>query len=184
VIETSYGPVDPAFCHPVLREEIALLGGADPFASQRGLVGRIKTRLVDMPDDALDHRPGPGEWSTREVIGHLIHSEMIYGYRYRAIAAEPECTLPGIDQNRWVDALPESRWPIERMLGHLESLKELNVAMLEALPVDARLRWGNHSERGPESLAALIGAIAGHDLLHEAQIDANLESWRRSAASR
>ena len=181
MIQTQYGPVDPAYCHPVLREEIALLGDRDPFATQLGLVGRLRERLAGLSDEALDHRPRPGEWSTRQVIGHLIHSEIVYGYRYRAIASEPESTLPGIDQERWVDALPEVGWPIEQQLDHLEALKAVNVTMLQALPPAARTRWGNHSERGPESLAALIGAIAGHDMLHEAQIDANLESFRQQA---
>ncbi len=177
MIQTSYGPVDPRFCHPFLRSEIALLGDADPFESQRGLAARLRRRLAGLPDAALDFRPAAGEWSTREVLGHLVQTEIAYGYRYRAVAAEPEGGLAGYDQEKWVSALPEARWSLDDLLGHIHALKSLNVAVLEQIPVEARTRWGNHAERGPESLAALIGAIAGHDLLHEAQIDANLAAW-------
>lgn len=177
MIQTSYGPVDPQFCHPFLRSEIALLGDRDPFESQRALTDRLRTKLEDLPEAALDFRPAAGEWSVREVLAHLVQTEIAYGYRYRAIAAEPEGGLAGYDQEKWVAALPEARWSLEALLGHLQALKSLNVTVLEEIPVEARTRWGNHAERGPESLGALIGAIAGHDLLHEAQIDANLAAW-------
>jgi hypothetical protein len=85
--------------------------------------------------------------------------------------------LAGYDQEKWVAALPEARWSIEELLGHLQALKALNVSVLEQLPAASHTLWGNHAERGPESLGALIGAIAGHDLMHEAQIDAALSAW-------
>jgi hypothetical protein len=179
MIHTSYGPVNPEHCHPYLRDEIALLGDRDPFESQRNLVRRLEARFAGLPEDALDYRPAPGEWSAREIVAHLVQTEIVYGYRYRAILAEPETGLAGYDQETWVSALPESRWPMPLLLQHLDSLKSLNVALLEQVPVEDRLRWALHSERGPESLGAILGAIAGHDLMHEAQIDANLEAWRR-----
>lgn len=178
MIDTAYGPVDPAHCHPILRAEIELLGGADPFASQRGLPGRLRAQLAGLPEAAADFRPGPDEWSAREVLAHLVHSEIVYGYRYRAILAEPEGAIAGYDQEAWTAALPEGAWPVDVLLGHLEALKAVNVALLEATTADERARWGLHAERGPESLAALIGGLAGHDLVHEAQIAANLAAWR------
>jgi hypothetical protein len=181
MIQTAYGPVDPAFCHPYLREEIALLGMDDPFESQRAFPDRLRERLRGLPEAALDFRPGPREWSTREVLAHLVQTEITYGYRYRAIVAEPESALAGYDQDLWVSELPESRWPADTLLTHLSALKSLNVAVLEQIPADQRSRWGLHAERGPESLLALIGAIAGHDRMHEAQIEANLSAWGRSA---
>lgn len=181
MIETAYGPVDPAHCHPILRAEIELLGGADPFASQRGLAGRLRATLAGLPDAAIDFRPGPDEWSAREVLAHLVHSEIVYGYRYRAILGEPGGPIAGYDQEAWTTALPERAWGIDDLLGYLEALKAVNVRLLEATTAEERARWGVHAERGRESLAALIGAIAGHDLLHEAQIAANLAAWRAGA---
>lgn len=177
-IQTPYGPVDPAHCHPVLRDEIALLAGRDPFAMQRGLADRLAAALSGLPDAAIDFRPAPGEWSAREVLAHLVHSEIVYGYRYRAIVAEPEGPIAGYDQERWTPLTPERTWPVGVLLDHLRALKSVNVAFLAQTTPAERARWGVHSERGHESLAALIGAIAGHDLLHEAQIDANLAAWR------
>ena len=181
MIDTLYGSVDPEFCHPIMQEQIALLGQADPFLSQRELVMRLREQIGDLPDSVLDYRPAPGEWTCREVVAHLVQTEIVYGYRYRAILAEPEGHLAGYDQEKWVDRLPEARWPLEELLDHLAALKRLNVAVLEQIPDDRRHLWGVHGERGRESLGCLIGAIAGHDVLHERQIAANLEAWRAEA---
>ncbi|MFN8424039.1 MAG: DinB family protein [Anaerolineae bacterium] len=138
MIETPYGPVHLDHCHPYLRDEIALLGDADPFASQRALPDRLTAALDGLPDAALDFRPAPTEWSAREVVAHLVQSEIVYGYRYRAILAEPETAIAGYDQERWTTALPESRWPLGVLLGHLRALKNLNVSVLEQTSRDER----------------------------------------------
>lgn len=183
MIATSYGPVDPAHCHPYIRDEIALLDGADPFASQRGLCDRLTATLAGLPEEAIDFKPAPAEWSVRDVLAHLVHSELVYGYRYRSIVAEPEAPIAGYDQDRWTPLTPERTWPVATLLDHLAALKAVNVAFLEQTTPEERARWGLHSERGKESLAALIGGIAGHDLLHERQIDANLAAWRDATAA-
>jgi uncharacterized damage-inducible protein DinB len=183
MIETSYGPVDPAHCHPYIRAEIDLLAGADPFATQRALPDRLSAALAGLPDEAIDFRPGPAEWSAREVLAHLVHSEIVYGYRYRSIVAEPEAPIAGYDQERWTPRTPERRWDVATLLEHLRALKAVNVAFLEQTTPDERARWGLHSERGKESLAALIGGIAGHDVMHERQIDANIAAWRITPTS-
>jgi len=182
VIETSYGPVDPAHCHPILRDEIALVGDRDPLALQRGLPDRLAAALDGLPEAALDFRPAPGEWSTREVLAHLVHSEIVYGYRYRSIVAQPGAPIAGYDQERWTPLTPERTWPAPALLDHLRALKAVNVVFLAQTTPEERARWGVHGERGPESLAALYGAIAGHDLLHERQIDANLAAWRAATS--
>jgi hypothetical protein len=177
VLETSYGPVDLAHCAPMIREEIELLGDADPFESQRDSAGRLRALVADYDDAALRWRPAPGEWSVVEVLIHLVHTEWVYGYRYRAIVANPEGPIAGYDQEQWVNALAHDDASVVQLLDELATMKSFNVAFLAGLTAEQRARWGVHSERGPESVAALIGAMAGHDLIHERQIGDNLDQW-------
>lgn len=175
---TSYGPVDLAHCAPMIREEIELIGDADPFASQRACPARLRALIAGLEPAALAWHPALGEWSIAEVVTHLVQSELAYGYRYRAIVASPGSAIAGYDQDQWIAALPDKAQSLDVLLDQLAVLKELNVAFLERLTPDERSRWGLHSERGPESVAALIGAIAGHDLIHERQIAENVRGWR------
>lgn len=170
ILHTSYGDVDLAHCHPTLRAEIAVLGDADPFASQRQAADRIRQLIVGLDDEALHRRPGPGEWTIVETLAHLVQTEIVYAYRYRAIVATPYQAIPGYDQEAWAGTLPDARRSPNDLLAELDTLKQINVTFLESLSPAQRACWGVHAERGPESVAALIGAIAGHDLLHERQI--------------
>lgn len=178
VLLTSYGPVNLAHCAPLIREEIELIGDADPFASQRACPARVRALIAGLDTAALVWHPATGEWSIAEVITHLVQSELTYGYRYRAIVAAPGSPIAGYDQDQWIAALPDKAQSLDVLLDQLAVLKELNTAFLERLTPDERARWGLHSERGPESVAALIGAIAGHDLIHERQIAENVRGWR------
>jgi len=178
MLQTSYGEVNLAHCAPMLRDEIALLGQADPFASQRQLAARLRTILAGLEDAALHWRPALAEWSVNEVLAHLVQTEIVYGYRYRAIVANPEGPITGFDQEAWARELPEANQATEALLTAIDALKQVNVALLQGLSLEQRARWGLHSERGPESVAALIGAIAGHDLIHEAQIKENIRLWQ------
>ncbi len=170
VLQTSYGEVNLAHCHPMLREEIAALGNADPFISQRQTASRIRQAVAGLDDEALHWRPAPGDWTIAETIAHLVQTEIVYGYRYRAIVANPYNPIAGYDQEAWASELPEAQRAPGELLADLDALKRINVAFLERLTSVQRARWGVHAERGPESVAALIGAIAGHDILHERQI--------------
>lgn len=170
IMHTHYGEVNLAHCHPMLREEIAVLGDTDPFVSQRQSAGRIRQLIDGLDDEALHWRSGPGEWTIAETLAHLVQTEIVYGYRYRTIVANPYSPIPGYDQEAWASELPEAQRAPTELLADLDALKRINVTFLERLTPAQRARWGVHAERGPESVAALIGAIAGHDILHERQI--------------
>lgn len=179
IMQTHYGEVNLAHCHPMLRDEIAVLGDADPFVSQRQSASRIRRLIAGLDDEALHWRPAPGEWTIAETLAHLVQTEIVYAYRYRAIVANPYNPIPGYDQEAWASELPEAQRAPAELLTELDALKTINVTYLERLTPAQRARWGVHAERGPESVAALIGAIAGHDILHERQI---AEVVRRRAA--
>ena len=178
ILFTQWGPVRLDQCHPMLRDEIALLGDDDPFASQLGCARRLRGQLESVPADALTWRPAPGEWSVVEVLAHLVHTEIVYGYRYRAIVGNPGGRIEGYDQDAWVSRLPEGERSPDDLLAEIDALKGVNVRYLQRLSTKDREAWGEHCERGPESLQALIGAMAGHDRLHENQIGENLAAFK------
>lgn len=178
VLQTQWGPVRLDRCHPIIREEIELLGDADPFISHLGCVRRIRGQLESIPEEALDWRPAEGEWSIIEVLAHLVHTEVAYGYRYRMMVGNPGGPIEGYDQDDWVRRLPDRDRDVDNLLGELDELKRINVAFLQRLSPEGRESWGMHSERGPESVQALIGAMAGHDLIHEKQIADNFVAYK------
>ena len=48
----------------------------------------VAAALDGATDEELDARPGPGQWTAREVVHHLADSEMMSAIRLRLLVAE------------------------------------------------------------------------------------------------
>ena len=111
------------------------------------------------------YRYAPGKWTVREVLGHLIDVERVFGYRAASISRGDPAPLPSYDQDQW---LPLGRYD-ERMMPDLldewEAARRANIALLRAMPVEALDRRGTAS--GVEmSARALIHIPVGHQNYH------------------
>src|SRR5664279_2146972 len=52
------------------------------------------------PEDA-GFRYAPGKWSIREVVGHVIDAERVFGYRALCLARGETVSLPSFDENAY-----------------------------------------------------------------------------------
>ena len=57
----------------------------------------LRTAVAGMTQEQLVARPGPGKWSTLEVICHLADFEIVYADRIKRVIAKNEPTLFGGD---------------------------------------------------------------------------------------
>src|SRR5438046_2503955 len=48
----------------------------------------LREAVAGLSPTELDHRPGEGEWTAREVVHHTADSEMTSGIRLRRLLAE------------------------------------------------------------------------------------------------
>src|ERR671910_3854310 len=69
--------------------------------------------LEGITDGELDARPGPDEWTAREVVHHMADSEMTSAIRLRRLIAEDAPTIQGYDQEDYAQRLFYSERPIE-----------------------------------------------------------------------
>jgi hypothetical protein len=70
----------------------------------QALVDSALPRLRAVPERQAARDRGPGKWTFKEILGHLIDSAANNQQRFiRARGADP-LVFPGYDQNEWVDA--------------------------------------------------------------------------------
>lgn len=156
----------PAYIEALL----ALLADRDPWEVQIGLVPRVRELIAGLDHQQLHHPERPGKWSIAAVIQHLADTEIVYGFRMRMILGSDKPLIQGYDQDDWARALHYDQSPADEALDELAVMRRANLRMLKGLDKDQWERVGIHSERGEESVRRIFDLIAGHDLVHLAQI--------------
>jgi len=106
-------------------------------------------------------RYGPGKWSVREVCGHLIDGERIFGYRAFRIGRGDQTPLPGFDENEYVAASGYHERDLTSLVEEFSLVRAGNLAILRNLAGDAWPRVGTANNH-PVSVRALAYIMAGH----------------------
>lgn len=71
-------------------------------ADMRAVVTRSAVQLRQVKDEAAARNPAPGEWSYKEIIGHLIDSASNNHQRFVRAQREESHDFPGYEQDNWV----------------------------------------------------------------------------------
>jgi len=135
---------------------------------------RVADRVTHLNDELVRRRPAPGKWSVHEIVGHLADHEVILGARLRLTAGLDRPPIQGYDQDAMVARLGLENATTAELLDAFRAGRELTLGFLRRLPISGWDRIGLHTERGEESVAAMVALYAAHDLIHEAQLDRTL----------
>jgi hypothetical protein len=147
--------------HP--RDAIAVLERTP--AALRGMLGGL-------PETWLLADEGPGTFSPRDVVGHLIHGEETdWIPRMRILLVHGE-SVPFTPFDRFAFRAASVGHTTDALLDRFAQLRADNLRALRALDLDeaALARTGMHPGLGRVTLAQLFAAWVVHDLGHIKQI--------------
>ena len=139
--------------------------------------GVVTAAIAGATDEELDARPGPNEWSAREVVHHLADSEATSYIRIRKLLAEDDPVIYGYDEAEFARRLHYDR-PVAASLAVLKSVRASTTELLRSLDEDDWSRSGTHTESGSYSVETWLAIYAAHAHDHAGQI-----SRARSAAT-
>src|SRR2546427_12947902 len=109
--ESEYAPYYQDYVAHVPEDEILPVLRAQPDDLDV-LLGRVT------PDHET-YAYAEGKWSIREIIGHLIDGERVFGYRAFCIARGESQNLPGFDQDDYLRTSPYNHIELEDLLSEL-----------------------------------------------------------------
>ncbi|HEY3128919.1 MAG TPA: DinB family protein [Acidobacteriota bacterium] len=154
------------------RRILDLLGSQDPIVVQEKTARKLRKAVEDLSPSQLGWNPAAGKWSIRQIIAHLVDTEIVYGYRLRKTLCDPGVAIEPFDQDVWAQKSRYENHSVQDDLNYLEALKAANLDFYRRLsPAEWKIHW-MHAERGKESIEHTCKMIAGHDLNHMAQVEA------------
>jgi hypothetical protein len=121
--------------------------------------------LADLPAERETYRYAPGKWSIREVIGHVLDGERVFGYRAFHIARSGGGDVPSMDQDVFAAAAEADRRPLADLVAELAVVREGNLRLFRSLSAEAWERTGTASGN-LFRVRAFPFILAGHERHH------------------
>ena len=146
-------------------------------AAQRGDVYAALSRQIEelygtfdsLTDGQALFKPGPQEWSIKEVLGHLNDVERVFSYRLLRISRNDPTPLPGFEQDDFVRMAGFDDIPLKDLVGEFEFLRRANILAIAHMS-DAAIDRRGTASGVTVSARALIYMLVGHVDHHMASL--------------
>ena len=152
-LETEYAPAFQGYVAHVTEDEIV--------PAMRSQVDALDLLLDRVAPERETYAYAEGKWSIRQLVGHLIDGERVFGYRALCIARGETQNLPGFDQDQYMPNSAYASIALEDLLSEFRLVRLSNIAMLRNLDEAAWTRMGM-ANGAPVSVRALAFIMVGH----------------------
>jgi len=130
-----------------------------------GGVADTRRLLAGLDAAGEQHRYAADKWSVAEVIGHVLDTERVFGYRAFHIARGDAAPLPGMDQDAYAATAGAARRPLADLLDELAAVRDGNLRLFRGLDAEAWERTGTASGV-VFRVRAIPFILAGHEIHH------------------
>jgi uncharacterized damage-inducible protein DinB len=139
--------------------------GSNLFALMNGQPDELRRLLQAVSDDQANRRPAPGEWSVKEVIGHLCDAERIFAYRAMRVARGDPKSLPGFEQDDYVRGTDFNARSLNDLIEEFAAQRRSNMLCFQPLTEAETMRRGTASDY-PVTVRAILYMMVGHVMHH------------------
>ncbi len=121
--------------------------------------------LGGIAEEHAGYRYAPDKWSIKEVVGHLIDTERVFGYRALSIARADPAELPSMEQDDWAMASNADKRTLPELTLEFVAARQSHVALFESF--DSEM-WGRRGiASGYEfTVRTFPYILAGHEIHH------------------
>lgn len=137
----------------------------DILATLRDQLGATLALLEGLPAEVETYRYDEGKWSLREVVGHVIDTERMFGFRALAIARSDNVDLPGMDQEEWAAHSNANERPLPDLLKEWIAVRRSTVHMFASFD-DAVASRAGRASGSSFTVRSFPWIVAGHELWH------------------
>lgn len=146
---------------PDYRNYVGQVNESDIMAVLRSEIDDLDVLLNRVPGEKETFAYAEGKWTIRQVIGHLIDGERVFGYRAFCLARGEQQNLPGYEQDDYLQTAPYNNIELDDLLSEMRLVRLSNIAMFRTLDEEAWNRVGT-ANGNAVSVRAIAFIMAGH----------------------
>ncbi len=128
-------------------------------------IEELKKLLASKPAGWETKPYAPGKWSPKEVLGHCIDTERIMTFRALCIGRGDKNSLPGFDQDPYVQQGQFDDVPLDLLLADFVNQRQAILSLVQTLPAASFKEIGS-ANGNRMSTRALLWIIPGHFMHH------------------
>jgi hypothetical protein len=152
-LETEYAPYFQGYVNQVNEAEI--------LPVLRSQLDDLDALLDRVAEEKETFAYAEGKWTIRQIVGHLIDGERVFGYRAFSIARGEKQDLPGFEQDDYIVTAPYNHISLEDLLSEFRLVRQANLAMFRTLDSESWNRSGV-ANGNSVSVRAIAFIMAGH----------------------
>jgi hypothetical protein len=164
---------------PAFERYVSRVAESDVMAALARQKEELPAAFATVRGEAERYRYAAGKWSVREVVGHVIDTERVMGYRAVCVARGETASLPGFDENAYAAHATFDDYPLGDLLDEFVEVRQGHLSLFRHLSTEAWLRTGT-ANQSPISVRALAFVIVGHARHHLAVFEQNYRPHLRA----
>lgn len=122
----------------------------------------LDAAVAGLTEEELSAAPVAGNWTVRQVIAHIVDSDLVGVDRMKRVIAQERPLLMGYDESAYARHLHYDKIDVAQACTAFQAHRALMTALLRQLPPEAFERTGVHSERGLLTLRDLVADYVRH----------------------
>lgn len=136
-------------------------------ALQQSLHDMLKT-IASIPEEKGIYRYGPGKWSIKELLCHVIDAERIFAYRALRFARNDKTPLHGFEENDYAPEANAETRTFDQITREIKNLRYSTIDLFNSFTSEMLNRTG--SANNVEVSVKNLGYIIPGHLLHHRQV--------------
>ena len=158
----------PAEYYSYFERYVSLVPESDVLSALSKQLKAAEEPWATRLEERAGFRYAEGKWTVRELLGHVIDTERVFGYRALSIARGETTSLPGMDEKQYASASGHDQCAARELVDEFAALRRSHVLMFRHLPESVWTKIGRVNEH-PTSTRALAFIMVGH-VRHHAEI--------------
>ena len=121
---SEYPPYAAVYVNLVVGDQIVSILAAQ-FEQSTALLKNVDDRR------ASEFSYAPGKWTIKQIVGHIIDTERIFGYRAHHVARNDAGVLPGFEQDDYVAAGAFNERTLKSLIDEFRTVRQSTIALFE-----------------------------------------------------